>query len=273
MPIKHKGERYQFDIDTIVRVGNGMIFSLLIFVGLLIAVDNWNLPPVFGQVTAWHAYLPVLFVLLAENAVKIWVLRTFLQKITCYVLDILCLVVLTIFTDGQLISTLYIVILSEFYLGQEKIGGSIAMGAASIVIFLISRAVSGLVNGDAVNLAGLITGAFNDLLLMALHFFVFNFAIQIYRKNKELDTMLKELRASNGKLSTAYEELNDRNEKLRVAYGHLQEVTVLEERQRIAKDIHDTAGHSITTIVMQTEAAKLLIDRPKPPFPSPASVS
>ena len=260
MPIKHKGERYQFDIDTIVRVGNGMIFSLLIFVGLLIAVDNWNLPPVFGQVTAWHAYLPVLFVLLAENAVKIWVLRTFLQKITCYVLDILCLVVLTIFTDGQLISTLYIVILSEFYLGQEKIGGSIAMGAASIVIFLISRAVSGLVNGDAVNLAGLITGAFNDLLLMALHFFVFNFAIQIYRKNKELDTMLKELRASNGKLSTAYEELNDRNEKLRVAYGHLQEVTVLEERQRIAKDIHDTAGHSITTIVMQTEAAKLLID-------------
>lgn len=260
MPIKHKGERYQFDIDTIVRVGNGMIFSLLIFVGLLIAVDNWNLPPVFGQVTAWHAYLPVLFVLLAENAVKIWVLRTFLQKITCYVLDILCLVVLAIFTDGQLISTLYIVILSEFYLGQEKIGGSIAMGAASIVIFLISRAVSGLVNGDAVNLAGLITGAFNDLLLMALHFFVFNFAIQIYRKNKELDTMLKELRASNGKLSTAYEELNDRNEKLRVAYGHLQEVTVLEERQRIAKDIHDTAGHSITTIVMQTEAAKLLID-------------
>lgn len=260
MPIKHKGERYQFDIDTIVRIGNGMIFSLLIFVGLLIAVDNWNLPPVFWQVTAWHAYLPVLFVLLAENAVKIWVLRTFLQKITCYVLDILCLVVLTIFTDGQLISTLYIVILSEFYLGQEKIGGSIAMGAASIVIFLISRAVSGLVNGDAVNLAGLITGAFNDLLLMALHFFVFNFAIQIYRKNKELDTMLKELRASNGKLSTAYEELNDRNEKLRVAYGHLQEVTVLEERQRIAKDIHDTAGHSITTIVMQTEAAKLLID-------------
>ena len=112
MPIKHKGERYQFDIDTIVRIGNGMIFSLLIFVGLLIAVDNWNLPPVFGQVTAWHAYLPVLFVLLAENAVKIWVLRTFLQKITCYVLDILCLVVLTIFTDGQLISTLYIVILS-----------------------------------------------------------------------------------------------------------------------------------------------------------------
>ena len=37
-------------------------------------------------------------------------------------------------------------------------------------------------------------------------------------------------------------------------------VTALEERQRIAKDIHDTAGHSITTIIMQTEAARLVID-------------
>ena len=257
--MKNRGERYQFDIETIVRIGNGVIFFLLVFIGILLAVDNWRFEPMFGQVRAWHAYLPVLFVLLIENAIKIWVLKTFPQKITCYVLDTLCLVVLTIFTDGQLISTLYIVILSEFYLGQERISGSIAMGAASIVIFLIARAVSGVLNGDSVNLAGLITGAFNDLLLMTLHFFVFNFAIQIYRKNKELASALGELRQSNESLRDAYKELDESNEKLRVAYEHLQEVTVLEERQRIAKDIHDTAGHSITTIIMQTEAAKLAI--------------
>ena len=258
--MKNRGEHYQFDIETIVRIGNGVIFFLLVFIGILLAVDNWRFEPMFGQVRAWHAYLPVLFVLLIENAIKIWVLKTFPQKIACYVLDTLCLVVLTIFTDGQLISTLYIVILSEFYLGQERISGSIAMGAASIVIFLIARAVSGVLNGDSVNLAGLITGAFNDLLLMALHFFVFNFAIQIYRKNKELASALGELRQSNESLRDAYKELDESNEKLRVAYEHLQEVTVLEERQRIAKDIHDTAGHSITTIIMQTEAAKLAID-------------
>ena len=54
--------------------------------------------------------------------------------------------------------------------------------------------------------------------------------------------------------------MNDSNEKLHIAYEELQEVTALEERQRIAKEIHDTAGHSITTVIMQTEAAKLLID-------------
>ena len=34
----------------------------------------------------------------------------------------------------------------------------------------------------------------------------------------------------------------------------------MKERQRIAKDIHDTAGHSITTVIMQTESAKRIID-------------
>jgi signal transduction histidine kinase len=34
----------------------------------------------------------------------------------------------------------------------------------------------------------------------------------------------------------------------------------LEERQRIAKDIHDTAGHSLTTVIMQTEAAKRIVE-------------
>lgn len=37
-------------------------------------------------------------------------------------------------------------------------------------------------------------------------------------------------------------------------------MSALEERQRIAKEIHDTAGHSITTVIMQTEAAKLIVE-------------
>ena len=260
MSVKQKRGQSPFDISTIISIGSGAVFFLLVFVGILLAIDNWSLQ-MFGSLTAWYVYLPVLIVLLAENAVKIWALKSFKQKIACYVLDTLCLFTLTIFTDGQLISTLYIIILSEFYLGQEKIGGSIAMCAASIAIFLVARAVSGYINSAAVNIASLITGAFNDLLIMAMHFLVFNFVIQIYRKNKELRAAFGELSESNDKLKKAYEELGESNEKLRVAYGHLQEVTLLEERQRIAKDIHDTAGHSITTIIMQTEAAKLAVDR------------
>ena len=246
--------------STLIKIGNGAIFSLLVLMGILIAVDNWRLR-VFGGLIAWYVYLPVLAVLFIENAVKIWALKRFTQKIACYVLDTLCLVALTIFTDGQLISTLYIVILSEFYLGQADMVGSVAMFGASLAIFLIARAVTGVLNGEGLHITGLIAEAFNDLLLMAMHFLIFNFAVQLYRRNKALGSALKELEESNKKLQAAYSELGESNEKLRVAYGHLQEVTLLEERQRIAKDIHDTAGHSITTIVMQTEAARLAVDK------------
>lgn len=228
-----------------VRFGNVIVFCLLATVLVVLIVNNRTL--VYAGVDAWMVNLPVAVALLAENAVKIWALKSYQPKIACYVLDILCLMTLTIFSDGMLISVLYIVILSEFYLNQQKLRASIAMCVTSIGLFLITFAVSGVTKDGTFSLVPLITSAFNDLIIFVLHFFIFNFALQIYKKNKDLNE--------------AVENLNKSNEKLRLAYEELQEVTALEERQRIAKDIHDTAGHSITTVIMQTEAAKLVIDK------------
>ena len=69
----------------------------------------------------------------------------------------------------------------------------------------------------------------------------------VYRKNRQIEQNLRELEES-------------RNELLH-AYDKLEEATLLEERNRIAKEIHDTAGHSLTTVIMQTEAARLAIDQ------------
>ena len=239
--------------------GNVLIYCLLLFVGLLIVFGNLD-AVYFGGVRSWWVVLPAYLLLAAENAVKIWGLHSFREKIVCYVLDTVLLVLLTIFSDGLLISTLYIIILSEFYLGQKRLSLSVVMGAVSIALFLVAFAVSGILKGETFSAASLISNAFNDLLLLVLHFLGFNFAIQIWRKNLDLADALAELEESNRKASGAYAELEESNKKLQAAYRELQEVTALEERQRIAKDIHDTAGHSITTIIMQTEAAKLVID-------------
>lgn len=255
------GNRKKIRLDPVFlqKWGNGLIFCLLIFVEILILLGNWR-TVYFSYIRAWWVLLPACTLMAVENAVKIWAFHTFREKIACYVLDTLLLIVLTIFSDGSLISSLYMIILSEFYLGQKDIGGSIAMGAASVVLFLAAFAVSGVLKGETVRVATLISNAFNDLLLLALHFLGFNLAIQIWRKNRELADTLEELEESNRKVNSAYSQLEESNKKLQAAYRELHEVTALEERQRIAKDIHDTAGHSITTIIMQTEAAKLAID-------------
>ncbi len=229
----------------LVRLSKWLILVGLILVGVIVIANNWELS--FFGFPAWYIVLPAVAMLVGENAIKIWAVKKYWQKIPFYALDVLLLLLITIFTDGSLISTFYIVILSEFYIGQEALAGSIAMGASSVGTFLITLVVSGYFRGDTFNLVSLLTNAFNDLIILVFHFLLMNFTVQIYRKNREIATTMEELEASNRELR----RLNEEHKAL----------AVLEERQRIAKDIHDTAGHSITTVIMQTEAAKLVIDR------------
>jgi signal transduction histidine kinase len=87
---------------------------------------------------------------------------------------------------------------------------------------------------------------FNDLIVFVLHFLIVNHSSALLNRNKQIENNLKELSESKNKLQAAYDKL--------------EQATVIEERNRIAHDIHDIAGHSITTVIMQTEAAKLVID-------------
>ena len=226
-------------------IGKVLIFLALVLAEIILAVDCRN-AEVEG-IPALLVILPVSAALAAENAVKLFALRSFKRRIVCYVTDILLLLVLTYFSGGRLISTLFVVILSEFYLSQEKLAGNIAMGVCSAVLYLAMLAVSQMLRDEPVALDMLISNAFEDLIIFVLHFLIMNFLLLIYRKNEEIAKRVKELDESNKKLAEAMEKL--------------KEVTALEERQRIAKDIHDTAGHSITTVIMQTEAAKLAIER------------
>lgn len=230
-------------LNDLIRYGKVLIFCVLIVVEMVLIFNNRG--TVAGIAAPW-VVIPTAIALAAENAVKMWALKQPKQKIACYVLDTLLLLVLTYFTNGQLISTLYVIILTEFYFSQPKLSGSIAMGVSSVVLFLVMFAVSSALKGNSVDVGALFSNAFNDFIIFILHFLIINFTIQIYRKNTEI--------------AKALEELNETNEKLVRANRELQTVTLLEERQRIAKEIHDTAGHSMTTVIMQTEAANLVID-------------
>ena len=231
--------------NVLATVAKSVVFCALGLIGIIVIGNSTG--TVYAGIPAWYIVLPAVVLLLAENAVKMWALKTMKQKAFFYALDIFLLLLITISTDGALISTFYIIILSEFYIWQESLPGNIAMGASSIGVYLITLIVSGTLRGDTFNIVTLLSAAFNDLVLLVLHFFIVNFTIQIYRKNREI--------------AKAYEELSETNKELQRLSEEHRALAVLEERQRIAKDIHDTAGHSITTVIMQTEAARPVIDR------------
>lgn len=55
-------------------------------------------------------------------------------------------------------------------------------------------------------------------------------------------------------------ELEDANTKLRSYANEVEQLTVIKERNRIAREIHDGLGHYLTTIHMQLQAAQAIIE-------------
>lgn len=229
------------------RFGKKLLFGLLVIVEVLILLDQVSIAV---ETHRWGTLLSTFgieIVLTVSEAVKLFAVKGFRNKIYCYVIDFVAAFILTAVTGSTYLCTLYLIILTEFYISSEKILPSVVICAVCMVVYVLTLAGFALFRqGESVSFLPLLTQSFNDLVILLVHFILVNFSVRFYRQYLRLTKALKDLDKSK--------------EDLQKAYDDLAEVTALEERQRIAKDIHDTAGHSITTVIMQTEAAKLIID-------------
>lgn len=78
----------------------------------------------------------------------------------------------------------------------------------------------------------------------------------IISKNTELDKVSKQL-----KLKTLEQE--ETYKKLLEANSALEEMAAIKERNRIAREIHDTIGHKLTTAIIEMEAGKTIFPKEK----------
>jgi signal transduction histidine kinase len=62
-------------------------------------------------------------------------------------------------------------------------------------------------------------------------------------------------------LQASKKELHDLNVKLTHYGNELEKITVLRERNRMSKRMHDTLGHVLTAVYVQLEAAELLLEK------------
>ena len=228
-----------------------IILALLVFLCGVIAVASFER----------GAGLPVILTLASAAALvfsmvmKIFVMRTFLRKIAWYVIDSLLLLVFTVFSSwgislvfgSSYIYLVYMLVLSEYYLSAPSLRDCAIMFAVNLAAYTIVYIINAVVRNEFGSAFLISSQYFLVLIVLVLHFIMFNFAMTVSRKNKQIEENLRELEES-------------RNELLR-AYEKVEEATVIEERNRIAKEIHDTAGHSLTTVIMQTEAARLAMEK------------
>lgn len=79
---------------------------------------------------------------------------------------------------------------------------------------------------------------------------VFYLIGQLFRVNRSLEQSVMTLSEREIRLNTAYEQLSE-------AYKELELLSVLKERNRITRQIHDTVGHTLTTILVALEAGRM----------------
>lgn len=200
----------------------------------------------------------ILFIVVAccaalavAETVDSFVVQKFTAKMVFYGVDAALLLVICVFTGNSLLSTLYCVVLTQMYLNIQKFKDKFILFAVSCVLFAVSFITGWVLTNPAASMidsaVAIISGALFGLLAITLDFIIVQFLLRFYRTNIQLSKALKEADESRARLKEAYEQLS--------------ETVVYEERNRIAKDIHDNAGHSMTTVIVQTEAARLLIDK------------
>lgn len=93
----------------------------------------------------------------------------------------------------------------------------------------------------------------NSLIFITYYGILFIAKYQIEQRNK-LQLTMEDLDRKTKELTRAYEKLKHSSEEL-------EEMTIIEERNRIAREIHDTVGHTLTTVLVEIEAGKRLIDK------------
>lgn len=221
-----------------------IIGVILVIIESIILAQFLSLPemPAVWEIVSLSACMFVLDVLCF---VELYLIKTLKARIVIYCFDFILLLFICMLTGSTYLAGLYCVILSQLYLNVPDLRTKTVTLIISCVAFA-ATCVAGWIIRRNDDFFDMVSATVVGTIIIVVHFAVVNFLLAFYRNNIKLTKALK--------------EADESKKELEEAYTQLSETAVFKERNRIARDIHDNAGHSMTAVIMQTEAAKLLMD-------------
>ncbi len=146
---------------------------------------------------------------------------------------------------------LYIIIITDSLIAFPlPVGRQVFL--LSLGSFALSSIYFGLEAGRPV-LDVLSISAINSMVLV-FAFGVGYMAKRQFEERERAQEALEKLETSRSELETAHRQLLQHSKQK-------ERLLLVEERNRIAREIHDTLAHSLTTIIVGMEAAKKLLDK------------
>lgn len=243
-------EKYDFSNENqFLRFGKWVLFTLIVFVEFLIVLQHLELSIDRQDWATFVALMGLVVTLIVVEVAKNFVAQTESNRWTIYIIEVVAACSFLAFTEGTYSLILYMLVLTQFYFSAPDFKSSLWMFVVAIPLYLICYMLQVQIwkGISDIRTMEILRKTFGALLALCTHFLFVQIGLGFYRQYMQLNAVLK--------------ELSKNKQELEKAYSVVAEVTALEERQRIAKEIHDTAGHSLTTVIMQTEAAKRLIEK------------
>ncbi len=227
--------------------GKWLIFIFLMLIELLVVLQGIERLIDGGRWGNMILRLSLVGVLTASMAVQLFAVRGVKGKLAFYIIDSLSACGFLYCTEGVFAPIIYLLVWTQVYFEVKGFKTAFFLFLGSAFLYIVAFVAQRIIfHGMANGILQILSLALGFIVAITAHFLVLQIALAFYRQYLKLDTALRDLDASKKELEKAYEVV--------------AEVSALEERQRIAKEIHDTAGHSLTTVIMQTESAKRIID-------------
>ena len=228
--------------------GRKLFFILLVLVEVLVVLQRIGVFLDGGDLGALLASCAVTLTLTISMALQLFAVKDEKGKTAFFITDAVAAALFLFFAGGSYAILVYALVLTQFYIELTHPKQAFTLLLVSTLFYMSCIGVQAWMNSGEIltDIVQLIEISFGSILTLVTHFAIVQIALAFYRQYFKLNKTLT--------------ELNESKVELEKAYAELEEVTALKERQRIAKDIHDTAGHSITTVIMQTESAKRIID-------------
>lgn len=139
--------------------------------------------------------------------------------------------------------------------------GFILLPLASHSVFMFSRRWMLALNALLVMVAALLYGAFGGWEAFVQAGIAYAVATVFVVVFTQLAVNEHQARSEVERLAV---ELADANRKLREYAAQVEDLATTRERNRLAREIHDSLGHSLTTINIQLEAAQAIVESDRP---------
>jgi signal transduction histidine kinase len=230
-----------------LRMFNFIICGSLVFtLSMTIATNPVN----------WRRLLPLSIILVLSAVLRRWVLlRPGVPKALADLTIVLDLVIIYFISlsDMSRVSEIYFYIL----IIEAVFHFPIRLGVASAVVIYFEYVFIRFVRYNKWNFFDF--NYFSPAIYENALYFIFVFLIVFTAKRQFAQSQT--LSRTMAELEMRTRQYGETNQKLQDTLIKLEEMTVLKERNRIAREIHDTVGHTLTTVLIEIEAGKRLVSK------------